>query len=93
MATGERADAPVTLSQRATRCRILGIDGDGWEHVYDQERGRVVVVSEHGIDHQFDLSLSEKELADWMRFVDRKRGWWKEQWVGYKYAAALGWSG
>lgn len=80
------------LDQSATQCKVLGVDGDGWTHVYDQDREKIVVISRLGIDHQRDLSQMDRDLSDWMRFVGELRGWHKEQWVGYKYSEALGWS-
>lgn len=84
-------DDPRTR-QNETRCRVLGIDGDGWEHVFDTERRRIVVLSAHGIDHQVDIEAADGELEDWMKFVAVKRGWLHEQWIGYKLADAA-WGG
>lgn len=85
------ADDPRTR-QTDTQCRVLGIDGDGWEHIYDSERERVIVISELGIDYQLALHDSDGNLADWMKFVAAKRGWLHEQWVGYKLAE-VAWGG
>lgn len=77
------------LDQDQTRCLILGIDANGVEHVYDKDRNRVVALSREGIDVQYDFDAVEPDKRDWMHYVDDRRGWAKEQWVGYKWAEAL----
>jgi hypothetical protein len=82
-------DPPDLVHQHETRCRILGVDRDGWTHVHDPRRDRIVVVSTVGIDQQVDLGGLDQDLEDWMQFVAAKRGWWKEQWDGYRIADAV----
>jgi len=79
------ADRPDIVNQDETRCRILGVDEDGWTHVYDTRRRRIVVISKLGIDTQQQLR-DRDDLGDWMRFVDSRRGWLHEQWDGYRLA-------
>ncbi|MFB6113611.1 MAG: hypothetical protein ABEJ58_05860 [Halodesulfurarchaeum sp.] len=77
------------LPQTATRCRLLGIDQDGTEHVHDRDRNRVVALDAEGIHAQYLLDDLDQTVHDWMHFVADRRGWAIEQWVGYKLAEAL----
>lgn len=77
------------LDQDQTRCQILGIDSEGIEHVYDPDRNRVVALDREGIEVQYDLDAVGARKRDWMHYVEQRRGWDFEQWVGYKYAEAL----
>lgn len=79
-------DEPDVLLQDETQCRVLGVDGDGWQHIHDRDRDRIVVISELGIDEQIDIGGVDRTLGDWMRFVDDRRGWMYEQWDGYRLA-------
>ena len=75
--------------QPASRYRILGIDREGYEHVYDGQ-GRITVTDQDGrLDRVEDISDSHKDVADWMHFVDEERGWAKEQWIGYRLVEAV----
>jgi hypothetical protein len=59
--------------QDAFDCTIMGVDGYGYLHVYDDDRDRVVVLDETGIDETQDLS--DHRTGQWMDWVEEKRGW------------------
>lgn len=78
------------IHQTETRCRILGVDGEGWHHVYDLDRERVVVISREGIGFQDDIDrLPIDDLGDWMDHVEDQRGWLHMQWRGHLLARAI----
>ncbi|MFW5905620.1 MAG: hypothetical protein ACOCUO_02110, partial [archaeon] len=85
---GSGNDLRPTL-QTETRCRILGIDVEGVEHVHDRERNRIVALDASGIEAQYDLDELDNDAADYMHWIDEERGWAKEQWLGYKWVEAL----
>lgn len=76
-ATAGVQTTPEPIDQHTTRCTILGIDEQGYHHVWDEARDRVVVIDADGIDHQEDLG--GRPVADWIAFVDDRRGWVKVQ--------------
>lgn len=58
---------------------VIGIDRFGYEHVYDDERERVVVLDSRGIDTQIDWhEFPGETTADWERYVADVRGSWRE---------------
>lgn len=75
------------LEQTATRCDILGIDSHGAEHVFDPDRGRVVVLDGDGIQVQYDIAAEQK--STWMAYVASERGWEYEQWLGWRLKDVL----
>lgn len=85
----DSGDSILAMDQNETRCRILGIDENGYEHVHDKERNRIVVLDRTGIDVQYDLEDLENDVDDWMKYVQERRGWAKEQWLGYVWKDVL----
>ena len=75
------------LDQTATRCKILGIDDQGAEHVYDPDRERVVALGPDGIHVQYDITPEQK--STWMAYVSSERGWAHEQWLGWRLKGVL----
>lgn len=58
---------------------VLGIDRFGYEHVYDDRRGRIIVLDSRGIDFQGDWAAFPGDTtADWERYVADQRGPWRE---------------
>lgn len=85
----EGTDKLQPMRQDRTRCRILGIDVEGYEHVHDQDSNRIVVLDDTGILVQYNLDALEQDASDWMHYVDDRVGWAKEQWLGYRWVEAL----
>lgn len=69
--------------QRAFECSIMGIDGEGYLHVYDDERDRVVVVDEDGIDETQDLD--GYRTGHWLEYVEDVRGWARQDYFDLMY--------
>ena len=58
---------------RAIRTCLVGIDGDGCEHVFHVDANQVVVSDGRRIDYR--QPLDERPLGDWMEHVKEARGW------------------
>jgi hypothetical protein len=63
-------------------CTVAGRDEYGYWHIYDDERRKVVVLDEDGIDfqHHFDADEGPSRWGQWADHVETKRGWteaWK----------------
>jgi hypothetical protein len=63
---GERAD----LASDAFR---IGIDTDGYEHIFSRIRATVSVLDE-GAPVQ-TRSLADCRLSDWLTYIEETRGW------------------
>lgn len=58
---------------------VIGTDRHGYEHVYDLDRDRIVVLDPRGIDFQEDLGDFPGETTmDWIEHVESKRGPWRD---------------
>jgi hypothetical protein len=63
-------------------CTVAGIDEYGYWHIYDDERRKVVVLDEDGInfEHCFDSAEGPSRWGEWADHVEAKRGW-DEMWM------------
>jgi len=72
--------------QRAFACTIMGIDGCGYIHVYDEDRNRVVVLDEDGIDETQDLD--GYRTGHWLDYVEDERGWTRQDYFDLMHDVA-----
>lgn len=81
MATTEATGTARRIADAITLWEDLGVDSEGSSHHYDRDSHSVVVANgdARGGDPLDDAEHTEKlggrTLADWMRYVDEKRGW------------------
>jgi hypothetical protein len=76
-----RRDLEGNWHQDEFLCTVAGVDEYGYWHIYDDERRKVVVLDEDGIDfqHRFDADVGPSRWGEWADHVDDERGW-DERW-------------
>jgi len=77
-----RRDLEGDWHQDEFLCTVAGRDEEGYWHVVDEDRGKVVVIDEDRIDfqHRYEADEGPSRWGQWADHVEAKRGWdetWK----------------
>lgn len=90
--TQDGTDLPSPLRQDSTQHTLLCLDAEGYHHVYVEDRNRVVVINENGIDHVEDLDqYDDKDVDHWVDYVRTERGIKKLQYWTFGTLFGEGW--